>query len=88
MGNTVEVVIKLDETIYHHIVDKDEFLVNGTFNHLLEAINNGTVLLKGHGRLIDADALWDAYHANDYDFYEALDYAHTMIEADKAKSEE
>ena len=45
-------------------------------------------LAEGHGRLIDADAMWDIYHSNDYDFYEALDDALTIIEADKAESEE
>ena len=41
------------------------------------------VLPKGHGRLIDADSLWNAYHDLDYDFYEALDLAETIIEADR-----
>lgn len=39
-------------------------------------------LPKGHGRLIDADKLWDSYHDLDYDFYEAFDLADTIIEAD------
>lgn len=40
------------------------------------------ILPKEHGRLIDADSLWDAYHDLDYDFYEAFDLAETIIEAD------
>ena len=67
----------------------------------LEAIRNGTPLPKGHGRLIDADALntrmeqrmdrigddesiWEASNVKT-----ALDIlAPTIIEADKAESEE
>ena len=47
---------------------------------LYNKIRNGTVLPK-HGQLIDADKLWDAYHDLDYDFYEALDAAPTILEA-------
>ena len=46
-----------------------------------------TVLPKGHGRLIDADKLWDSYHDLDYDFYEALDSVDTIIEADTESEE-
>ena len=53
-----------------------------------DAILKGVPFPKGHGRLIDADDMWDIYHSNDYDFYEALDDAPTIIEADKAESEE
>ena len=45
-------------------------------------IKNGTPLPKGHGRLIDADRLWDSYHDLGYDFYEAFDLAETIIETD------
>ena len=45
-------------------------------------IANGIPLPKGHGRLIDADRLWDSYHDLGYDFYEAFDLAETIIEAD------
>ena len=53
----------------------------------IDTIRNGTPLPKGHGKLIDSDALWDAYHDNDYDFYEALADAPTIIEADKESEE-
>ena len=52
-----EIVIKIDDTIYNRIVNMNEFLYYGTFGYLLKAIKNGTELLKGHGRLIDADML-------------------------------
>ena len=48
-------------------------------------IKNGTPLPKGHGRLIDADALYDQFEYADYDFEETLEYAPTIIEADEDK---
>ena len=52
------------------------------------AVLNGIPLPKGHGRLVDADKLWDSYHDLDYDFYEAFDLADTILEADIAEGEE
>ena len=54
----IELVIKIDEEIYQHT---REYEVGG-FNiendtKLFIAIKNGKPLPKGHGRLIDADAL-------------------------------
>lgn len=54
---------------------------------LREYIENGTVLPKGHGRLIDADVLVDGMEDN-YEFCEAVNATPTIIEADKAESEE
>ena len=46
------------------------------------AIAQGTPLPKIHGRLIDAEILWNVYHAYiKYDFYEALNDTPTAIEA-------
>ena len=54
-------------------------------------LKNGTPLPKGHGRLIDADALYE-YVADKYSEGEqlAIDItdAPTIIEADKGESEE
>ena len=44
-------------------------------------ILQGTVLPKGHGRLIDADTLWDSFQDSNGDFYEALDDTPTLLEA-------
>lgn len=49
---------------------------------IVKAIKSGIPLPRGHGRLIDADKLWDSYHNLDYDFYEALDLADAIIEAE------
>ena len=56
---------------------------------LMRAVVNGTPLPKGHGRLIDADAL-----IFNVDYNEPLiskrdfDFAPTIVEADKAESED
>ena len=49
------IVIELDERVIEHIEAKDLplFMVDD----ICRAIENGTVLPKGHGRLIDADRL-------------------------------
>ena len=44
-------------------------------------ILQGIVLPKGHGRLIDADTLWDSFQDSNGDFYEALDDTPTLLEA-------
>ena len=46
-----------------------------------KAIQNGAPLLKGHGRLIDADVLVDGMEDN-YEFCEAVNSTPTIIEAD------
>lgn len=74
----------------------DEVVKNETYTHYLgcmstkldEVIYNGTPLPKGHGGLVDTDALWDAYHGNGYDFYEALNDVPIIIGADRAESED
>lgn len=52
-----EIVIKIDNTVYNGIVNTDEFLPYDTFEHLLEAVKNGTELPKGHKELIDTKEL-------------------------------
>lgn len=66
----------------------------GFGNSVMRKIINGTPLPKGHGRLIDADALKKKHHWTD-DFYETeyvevedIDDAPTIIEADKEGAEE
>lgn len=54
-------------------------------NILIKAIGNGTPLPKGHGRLIDADAVLVEPFGNTY---KDLDIAETIIEADRAESED
>lgn len=53
----------------------------------LEAIRNGTPLPKGHGRLIDADALWKKW-VFDAIGKQEIDEAPTIIEAYNGESDE
>ena len=85
----IELVIKISENIYHFI--KTHFRVE---NEVDMAILNGTPLPKGHGRLIDANALLDTdrlivdsmkcHYIPMMDIYDAP----TIIEADGAESED
>ena len=80
----MKIVIDIDEEIYKNIQSGNFWLDSGlSLSNAYDFIKNGTPLPRGHGRLIDADAMWDIYHSNDYDFYEALDDAPTILEADK-----
>jgi hypothetical protein len=76
----IELVIKIPEEMRERI--KDGYVPLGISKYL----KNGTPLPKGHGRLIDADALIDSLDASDRDIYcEAVikEDAPTVIEADK-----
>ena len=83
----MQIVIDISEK-YKKLLDSGE--ADGSIRKsILLAVVNGTPLPKGHGRLIDADKLWNAaYHDLDCDFYEAFNLADTIIEADKAESED
>lgn len=78
----MQIVIDIPEEDYKQVVDKWE--INAL--HVIDAILTGTPLPKGHGRLIDADALEYTLGASDRDIYVkcCLDEdAPTIIEADK-----
>ena len=87
----VELVIKIPEEMYAQIIDK-----NGIDTMLIpykNIIKDGTPLPKGHGRLIDADALLkdvrynsESYFADDF-AHEWVDVAPTIIETDRRKEE-
>ena len=81
----IELVIKIPEEDYEFVKRQ---VTDGITNPLKICIANGTPLPKGHGRLIDADALnrKDVNCANvPMNF---IDTAPTIIEANKAESEE
>ena len=68
---------------YYPFFDDDEGHIVG------KAISNGTPLPKGHGRLIDADAYRkEMLDSREFDFFKRLDMQPTIIEADKAESED
>lgn len=63
-------------------------LENYHFKTVEQIIANGTPLPKGHGRLIDADALnFNADYNEPLISKRDFDFAPTIIEADKAESE-
>lgn len=55
-----------------------------TIPYVFNAIRNSTPLPKGHGRLIDADAVLVEPFGNTY---RDIDIAETIIEADESESE-
>lgn len=83
----MKIVIDIPDEMYMDIKEEVRTKVN-TFEHipfLHEVISVGTPLPKGHGRLIDADE----YFKKEFeDARKFLDNATTIIEADKAESEE
>ncbi len=75
-------VIKISEEEYMLIKQKMQLDLGGVPSEAERIIANGTPLPKGHGRLIDADALihWHRFESkSDYDIANAP----TIIEADK-----
>lgn len=80
----MQIVIDIPEEAY-------DFIKRTSYHtrSLYEAIKNGTPLPKGHGRLIDADALLRKH--TEFDAYPfpstTINNAPTIIEADKAESE-
>ncbi len=88
----IELIIKIPEEIRL-------LLINGNLSDgqqticdvcIQKAIRNGTIIPKGHGRLIDADEL-KKHKYRDNDRYEnavavaQIDWADTIIEANKGK---
>ena len=80
-----ELVIKIPEEMYKWVNDVNKFFDDYGIGDFIDLVKNGTPLPKGHGRLIDADALnrKDVNCANvPMNF---IDTASTIIEADKGR---
>jgi len=89
--NKVQVVIEVGEKTYEDIMyDYEHKPQNLTF--LDKVIVNGTPLPKGHGRLIDENQLIKEIRDDIVGNFDNLEYwlsaADTIVEADKAESEE
>ena len=95
----MQIVIEIPEDTYKATCNEN--MLPPDVRNVVDAIKNGTPLPKGHGRLIDADRFLkrvkkdrehEAYmHSWTADnVLERLDswYAPTIIEADKAESED
>lgn len=81
----MKIIIELDEKTYNKLTHA-EFDANLVVNKMREAIANGIPIPKGHGRLIDADALVDSLDTSDRDIYckDVIEEdAPTIIEADR-----
>ena len=81
----IELVIKIPEELYNRFgyeYSEESLISKYTNDAILEAFCNGTPLPKGHGRLIDADAVYDDFEHGEYDFEAALEYAPTIIPAE------
>ncbi len=94
----IELVIKMPEKVYNHILSM-QFCLGGLRNgkslleEILKAIRTGTPLPKGHGRLIDFDALDKDFDkcncSGDCGFLICPVYSQkVIIEADKESEEE
>ena len=84
----IQLVIKIPESMYEGIMlDR---VLDTTVIRILDEIKNGTPLPKGHGRLIDASNLLNKLYAyaSFNDACELEDSLQTIIEADKAESED
>lgn len=79
-------MIDIDDEDYKRIQDISD-VFNSLTSRTYSAIRNGTPLPKGHGRLIDADALYNDLEFPTKQFAEAfkeiLNDTPTIIEADK-----
>ena len=89
----MQIVIDISENTYNLIARGEESRDFVYKSDLMRAILEGTPLPKGHGKLIDADIISFA----DINFFSIGDYrkmvrklidAPTIIEADKAESED
>ena len=79
----IELVIRIPKEDYIKISNSNPSYTDD-FN-LFYAVKNGTPLPKGHGRLIDADERRTEIDKEDR---WVVDLAETIIEADKAESED
>ena len=89
---TVEVVIRIPTELKAMIDAECVISLNTTHDKMINAIKNGTVLPKGHGRLIDADAATKdintfqdvfAMYTDNMGKYNIVCAAPTVIEADR-----
>ena len=85
----MQIVINIDEEIFNKLPEAE--LGSNVIEDILEAVENGTPLPKGHGDLIDRRELKkDVYTTTEWNgdvhriIYESsVDHASTIIEADK-----
>jgi hypothetical protein len=57
----MQIVINLDDKLYNRIKYLEP-RANSMLDELMRSVQNGTLLPKGHGRLIDADEILNHAH--------------------------
>lgn len=80
----IELVVKIPKEEYEMIVNSEDC----GLHTLTRAIARGTILPKGHGRLIDVSNLmtvtdYDGENEKTYITYDEIENAPTIIEADE-----
>lgn len=101
--SNVELVIKIPEVVYEHILKAKSVsdMLGVDIVNTINAVANGVPLPKGHGNLIDTKEFIKAINdwadnIDNYGAYEELEiaeslvqnHAHTIIEADIEESED
>lgn len=76
----MQIVIDIDDETLQDLCDS-----RYVSPHIKDVFRSATLLPKGHGRLIDADSLYVQYEYADYDFDKTMEYAPTIIEADRSE---
>jgi len=91
----MKVLIEISEENIEKIRHANQGIFINLYDIMATAINNGTPLPKGYGRLIDADALYenaDICHSDEGGSacveWRDINHAPTIIEADNAENEE
>ncbi len=83
----IELIIRISEEDYESIKDDVKKFLSMPSHKvpvLYEAVNKGTVLPKGHGKLKDTDKIINDGRSKGFcDWYDEIKYADTIIEADK-----
>jgi hypothetical protein len=91
--NRMQVVINISEhnkSVLERYMDGTGYnrLPIPVTNAILEAVNSGKVLPKGHGMLKDTDKIInDGINKGFCDWYDEIKYAPTIIEADRSVEE-
>lgn len=89
----MQIVIDIPEEVKHNVNAYGLSLCPRDKEQLINAIKNGTPLPKGHGRLIDADDVKSYFSDREGDdftafhFYDAVESAPTVIDADKEQED-
>lgn len=87
-----EIVIEIRDEVYERLLKPNESMDYTTAMNVRYAIKNGKVLLKGHGRLIDADnivydreCVWESDGCCTTKSIPNIAETPTLVEADKGE---